>query len=358
MPVTIIDVARAAGVSKTTVSAVICGRSGVKEETRQLVLDTIRELKYVPNFTARNFVQGRTNILGALIVHADKRSLDYQFAQETGVYSQDISRGIIARLSTTRYGLMTSYMTPGETVLPPMFTDNRIDGLFVIGALEMPLVVRRVLKERNIPVVAVGRTCSEYDSIRVDVPQSVYLAAKHLYVNGHRLIGLVNCAPNFTSNVERFEGYRRALAEVGLEIDRSLVVDCRDNTGSSGYIAAGQLLTSGANPTGLITANVSITMGVLRYLYEHRIRIPDDISIIGHEDSVMYSYASPALTAINIQKEKTGDRAAELLLERLAGNDKSFPVSRFIEPVLTVRDSVKKLTTKASQLSGIRPMSC
>ena len=201
-----------------------------------------------------------------------------------------------------------------------------------------------MLKERDIPVVAVGRTYPEFDSIRVDVPQSVYLAAKHLYQNGHRRIGLVNCAPNFISNIERLEGYRRAISEAGLPYDRSLVVECRDNTGKSGYLSAGQLLTSGAEPTGLITANVSITMGVMRYLHEHNLRIPDDISIIGHEDSVMYSYASPALTAINIQKEKTGDEAAELLLERLAGNKKGFPVSRFIEPILTVRDSVKAYT--------------
>jgi len=343
LPVTIIDVARAAGVSKTTVSAVLCGKSGVKEETRKLVLDTIRELKYVPNFTARNFVQGKTNILGALIVHADKPATDYRFAQETGVYAQDISRGIIARLSTTRYGLMTSYMTPGETVLPPMFSDNRIDGLFVIGSLPMPDVVRKVLKDRNIPIVAIGRTYPEYDSIRVNVPQSVYLAAKHLYENGHRRIGLVNCAPHFIANTERFEGYRRAIEEVGLPLDMSLVVDCSDNTSSSGYTAARQLLSSDAKPTALITANVSITMGVMRYLYDHRLRVPDDISIIGHEDSVMYSYASPALTAINIQKEKTGDEAAEMLLERLEGNKKGPPVSRFVEPLLTMRDSVKKL---------------
>jgi LacI family transcriptional regulator/LacI family purine nucleotide synthesis repressor len=342
MSVTIIDVARAAGVSKTTVSAVICGKSGVKEETRQLVLDTINELHYVPNFNARNFVQKRTNILGALIMSADKRSTSYEFANETGVYAQDISRGIISRLSTTRYGLMTAYIYPGENVLPPMLADNRIDGMFAIGSIEMPSAVKQLLIERGIPVVAIGRTYNEFDSIRVDVPRAVCLATQYLIANGHRRIALVNCAPNYVSNSERLEGYRRALGEAGIDFDRSLVVDCRDNTGCSGYNAAQHLLTSDASPSALVAANVSITMGVLRYLYQNKIRVPDDISVIGHEDSVMYSYAAPALTAINIRKELTGSQAAELLLERLSGNNDGKPVCRYIEPMLTVRDSVRK----------------
>ncbi len=341
MSVTIIDIARAAGVSKTTVSAVICGRSGVKEETRQTVLDTIRELHYVPNFNARNFVQKRTNILGALIMSADKKTSNYEFANETGVYAQDISRGIISRLSTTRYGLMTAYIYPGDMILPPMLTDNRVDGLFVIGSIEMPATVKKLLIERGIPVVAIGRTYPEFDSIKVDVPHAVYLATRHLIEKSHRRIGLVNCAPNYISNRERLGGYRRALDEAKIEFDSSLVVDCRDNTGCSGYMSAQQLLTGGASPSALIAANVSITMGVLRYLYQNKINVPDDISVIGHEDSVMYSYASPALTAINIRKEITGSEAAELLLERLAGNTEGCPVSRFIEPTLTERDSVR-----------------
>jgi DNA-binding LacI/PurR family transcriptional regulator len=113
--------------------------------------------------------------------------------------------------------------------------------------------------------------------------------------------------------------------------------------GTSPSVARDELINNNA-PTALIAANVSITMGVLRYLYQNKLRVPDDISVIGHEDSVMYSYASPALTAINIRKEITGNEAAELLLERLAGNAEGCPVCRFIEPTLTERDSVRICT--------------
>ncbi len=347
MSVTIIDVARAAGVSKTTVSAVICGRDGVREQTRQRVLDAIEELNYVPNFNARNFVQKRTNILGALIIAADKSFSGYDFTNETGVYSQDICRGIISRLSATRYGLMTAYIYQGDTAPPPMLTDNRIDGLFVINSVEMPKAIKSLIEERNIPVVALGRTYEEFDSIRVDVPRAVYLATDYLEKKNHRRIALVNCAPNIISNSERLEGYRRALDERGIEFDPSLVIDSHDNTGQSGYLAIRRLLgnreaASLAPPSALIAANVSITMGVMKYLYQHNIRVPDDISVIGHEDSVMYSYAAPALTAINIRKETTGIAAADLMIRRLAGNNSGFPVSRFIEPTLTERESVGK----------------
>ena len=87
MAVTIFDVAARAGVSKTTVSAVLCDRNGVKKETRERVLNAIRELNYVPDFNARNFVQQKKNMLGAITVTSDGLFSDYEFNKETGIYA-------------------------------------------------------------------------------------------------------------------------------------------------------------------------------------------------------------------------------------------------------------------------------
>lgn len=124
MAVTIIDVARYAGVSKSTVSAVLCGKPGVKESTRQRVLDAVAELKYIPNYNARCFVRRKTNILGALILSDQRPRDDYAFDAETGVYAQDVIAGMIEALIHTDFGLITEYWDPCSPELPISVRDQ------------------------------------------------------------------------------------------------------------------------------------------------------------------------------------------------------------------------------------------
>ena len=343
MAVTIIDVAKYAGVSKTTVSAVLCEKKCVREETRQKVLEAIRELNYIPNFNARNFVQKKTNILGALIMTDYPGFISYEFDSETGVFSQDVLKVITRSLSTTNYGLITEYLDPYSNVLPLMIRDRRIDGLFLIGALKSGEKILDNLLTMEIPIVLIGDTDPKFDSFRVDIVQSTYLAAKYLLSEGHRNIALINCPEQYSSNRERLIGYKKALEEAGLRFTDGLVVSAAQNTGKEGYLAASKLINSGIPTDSVICANVSITMGALRYFYENNIRIPRDISVVGHEDSVFYGYSSPGISAVNINKENTGKEALELMLERLSKSHSGEPVCRIIEPTLIKRASVRRI---------------
>ena len=93
-------------------------------------------------------------------------------------------------------------------------------------------------------------------------------------------------------------------------------------------------------PESLICANVSTTMGVMRFLYENRINVPGDISVIGHEDSVLYGYASPGITAVNIRKEEMGSLGAALMLRRVGGDASDLPQNIYMKPYLVERGSV------------------
>ncbi len=343
MAVTIIDVAKRSGVSKTTVSAVLCGKSGIKKETRERVMEAIEELHYVPNFNARNFVRRRTNILGALVLSTDAGRPNYEFSRGTGIYSKNVVDGIIERLAGTDYGLITEPYDPMSGKLPQMVRDSRIDGLFVIGSIHKNMELSEIIGDRHIPIVLLGTTDPRYDSLRVDIPCSVYTAVKRLTDGGHRKIGLVNCSRQFASSAERFSGYEQALTEAGIAVDDRYVVYGDANTGLAGMRAAEELFSRGVTPDGLVCANVSITMGVMRCLYERRMRVPDDISVIGHEDSVVYGYASPAITAVNIRKEEMGSHGADIMLRRIAGDTGDFPVSCKVEPYLVERESVAQL---------------
>ena len=344
MAVTIIDVARRAGVSKTTVSAVICEKKGVKQETREAVLEAIRELNYLPNFNARNFVQKKTNILGAIVLGNTWNTWEHQsydFSNYTGVYSQDVITAINRCLSETNYGLITEYYDPKSGKLPQIVRDSRVDGLFVIGGIGYDKKLLEVFRTRDIPVMMVGGVSDEYDSFNADVEASFVAAVNYLIDKGHRKIGLLNCPLEFRSNGERFHGYMRALLEAGMPIDDSLVVNGEANTGAAGYNAIKTLFNNRSDVEAIVTSNVSITMGALRYIYERRMRIPDDISIVGHEDSMMYVYSSPAITAINIKKDIMSREAVSVMLRRLAKDKSDFPVRFITQPTLIERDSVK-----------------
>lgn len=343
MAVTIIDVAKHAGVSKTTVSAVLCGKYGVKEETREKVLASIQELKYIPNFNARNFVQKKTNILGALIVTPGGLYSNYEFSNEAGVFSQDVINGIIKSLTNTSYGLITEYYTPDNgDEFPVMIRDSRIDGLFVIGALSLKDEIINTICDRNIPIVAIGHSSKRFDFVRVDIERSMFLATEHLLQFGHKRICFVNCSSHFSSNAERLSGFNMAMSKYGVAPCSDLIINSESNTGMAGYAAIAEIYRRTAPPDGIISANVSITMGVLRYLYDNNIRVPKDVSLIGHEDSAMYGYSAPALSAINIKKEQTGAEAVNIMLARLMNPTSKSKASIYIEPTLKERDSVMK----------------
>lgn len=342
MSVTIIDVAKHAGVSKTTVSAVLCEKKGIKPETRDRVMEAIEELHYVPNFNARNFVRRRTNILGALVLAKNPERPNYRFERETGLFSQTVINGITSRLTHTGYGLITEMHDPRSPELPQMVRDSRVDGMFIIGSVGEDVDIKKMLGGRDIPVAVLGSIVEGYDSFSADIEDAFYISVRHLIQNGHKKIGLINCAMRFPSYADRINGYRRALGEAGITADDGMIVYTERNTGEAGMAAAEELLarTSGDLPDALVCANISATMGAMRCLYSHRLRVPNDISVIGHDDSVLYGYSAPGITAANIRKEEMGGMGADVMLRRIGGDTADRPLSVLVKPYLVERESV------------------
>ncbi len=342
MSVTIIDVAKRAGVSKTTVSAVLCEKKGIKPETRDRVMEAIKELHYVPNFNARNFVRRRTNILGALVLAKNPERPNYRFERETGLFSQTVINGITSRLTHTGYGLITEMHDPRSPELPQMVRDSRVDGMFIIGSVGADVEIKKMLGGRDIPVAVLGSIVEGYDSFSADIEEAFYIAVKRLTDSGHKNIGLINCAMRFPSYTDRINGYRRALNEAGIEADDTMIVYTERNTGEAGMTATAELLarTSENLPDALVCANISATMGAMRYLYSRSLRVPDDISVIGHDDSVLYGYSAPGITAMNIRKEEMGGMGAEVMLRRIDGDISDQPLTVLVKPYLVERESV------------------
>ena len=337
---TIIDVAKAANVSKSTVSLVINGSPAVKPETRENVLAAIRELGYTPNVNARSLISKKTNNLGVIMLVEKSGHRSFGFDMDTDLFHFDIVAGIPALLEGTDYGLLMEEYCLEESggELPNLVKSNRVDGIFLIGSLVQKQFIDRI-RETKIPCVLIGCETSRVDSVMPDVEQATVLSARHLLATGHKQIYLLNCPPVFMTNISRVNGLKKALEEAEADV-RHRIVNAGSNSGAGGYALMKKLWEQGERPDGIIAANDNIALGARRYLYEAGIRIPDQVSLISYEDSVLSAYAAPALTTTDIHKERIGEKACEILLRRIH-SPKMRKTSLVLPTDLVIRDSVK-----------------
>ena len=343
---TIDDVARRAGVSRSTVSLVINHSPLVKEKTRKLVEDVIAEIHYVPNSNARGLSARVTNNLGLVIMQdylPTTIEISYDNDQHIGLCSYNIFNGVMAGLAGTDYGVITekfcSIAEPEE--LPRIVRKKRVDGLLVVGLPYSEQFVPN-LKATGLPfvMVGVGNFAEGVDSIYADPGEGTYMATRELLATGHRDICLINCSARLLSHTLRLRGFKRALEEAGVPFRPDRNIEAVSNNGANALKAFKAFWEAGNRPDGIVTANGQSAAGAMVYLYQLGVRIPDGVSIIAYEDSSVCGYATPALTSVNIRKEEMGKQAAHCLLERIREREKDVEHIA-IPPYLVRRDSVR-----------------
>lgn len=340
--VTIIDVANYAGVSKTTVSAVLNNGPHVKEETRRKVEEAVKALGYVCNNNARGLRKRETKCLGVVVAVETRDIHTYEFNFEVGQFGYAVANGIPDGLADSDYGLITEQYCPSEMVgeLPSIIKNARVDGVFLIGSLFDEEFLQK-LHALNLPAVCVGTGYDTIDCVYPDVARGMYLQVEELVRNGARRIAMVNCPPEFANAKKRIAGWKQAVAELGDRLQETWEIQCRTNTGEGGYVATKALWESGARPDGLVTAHEAIALGAMRYLHEQGIRVPEDISVTSYETSVLGGYSIPPLTSVNVKKEEMGAIAAKMLIDRIEHPEA--PLQKcVITPELVVRGSVAK----------------
>ncbi len=335
------DVAKEANVSKSTVSLVMNNSDSVKLETRIKVLDAIQKLGYVPNMAARELTTKVKNILGLVFLTDNATNRSYQFDSVTETLLYDTFNGISSGMKQTDFGLLSerfSALEPNQE-LPSLLKNNRVDGVFIVGGLFDDAFIQRV-QQRKIAAVLVGRNYPGIDWVAPDVLDAMYKGTKYLLETGHQDIVFLLGPQTSPVAHKKLEGICKALDEAGLPLRPDAFKYC-DYSGSSGYNSMKELWTSGIGMDAVFAASDGIAMGAMRFLYDQKVRIPDDISIVGYEQSVITEHAVPALTTIDINKERMGEEALRILLNRIS-RPKAKPVQLMIAPSLVIRDTVKK----------------
>ncbi|WP_166360215.1 LacI family DNA-binding transcriptional regulator [Pseudomonas akapageensis] len=325
---TIKDVAALAGISYTTVSHVLNKTRPVSERVRLKVEEAIAELDYVPSAVARSLKARSTATIGLLVPN----SINPYFAE--------LARGIEDCCERNGYCviLCNSDDNPQkQRSYLRVLLEKRIDGLIVASVGEQADLLSSLATVRT-PMVIVDRELEGVDAdlVRIDHERGAYLATRHLLDLGHRDIACIN-GPTDTSVAKlRLAGYRRALAQEGVQFVSQRVVES-DFTSPGGYEAAVKLLEHD-RPTAIFAANDMIGMGVLRAAAERNIRVPGELSVIGFDDIQMSKYVYPALTTVGQSIRELGEMAAEMLLRRIT-QPEGDTEHKIIAPSIVVRES-------------------
>lgn len=340
---TIIDVAKRAGVSKSTVSLVINGSKLVKDETREKVQQAIRELEYVPNNSARGLITKYTRSIGVVVLSEGDPAGDYNFQVYPQSFSTDVIKGISAELENTDYCISIEYFSAIDSGrnLPNLVKSRRVDGVLVVGSLFCDSFYQSMM-ESGIPfiMIGVGKLNMEVNAVVSDAISGVEEAYSYLASCGHKRIAFLNCAKEYRTFPEMNSGIEHAIEQLKLDSDKRMNMVPANHSGQAGFEAIRAIWESGSIPDAVVIANASLALGAMRYFYENRIRVPDDISVVVFGDSILCGYSAPALTAVNLQKEKMGRLAARRLRGIISG-DESAKGMLLVHPELTVRDSVR-----------------
>jgi LacI family transcriptional regulator len=234
--------------------------------------------------------------------------------------------------------LSTEALASEEFGIIRSLSKQYVDGL-IISPLLYSDKHRELIKQAKRPVVVITGTESDpdIDSVLVDSSQGVRLAMEHLLAQGRSRIAFLNGRPDTVPGVARLNGYYTSVIEHGLPRDDSLVF-ASDFTLAGGYQVAGQILED-SRPDAIMCANDLMALGVMRYLREQGLRVPEDVAVVGMDDIEHAATSFPSLTTVSLLAAERGRMAAELLLNRLTSEEGQKPRQLQVVPRLIVRES-------------------
>ena len=345
--VTIEDVARVAGVSAMTVSRVINLKRNVRDTTRDAVLEAMTQLNYSPNAAARSLAAGEATHIGIL------------YANPSSAYLSQFLLGALEGARKTGVQLLlescASDTEAEQEATARRLLESNIDGFVLSSPLSESGPVFTELSEAHVPTVTVAMGLPEDGSlnVRIDDRAAAREITEYLIGLGHRRFGFIRGHPNISASAERFEGFREALAEAGLNPDDA-AVEQGYFTYRSGLDAAERLIQASPRPTAIFASNDDMAAATVNVAHRAGLDVPADLSVVGFDDTAPATTVWPELTTIRQPIAEMAEAAIEMLIselrdsrprgerapERVLGHelvvrDSTGPVPRSVSPVHT-----------------------
>ena len=334
---TINDVADISGVSKKTVSRIINNSENVKAETRAFVSAIVDKLGFKPNPQARALALRRSFLIGMI------------YDNPNAQYVVNMQSGVLDALAGTGYELVVHPCAGNSQNLvrevENFINVQRLSGIIILPPIAENKELLDLFDKLEVPYVRVTARAGEKNPIQVFSNEIVsqdaigcFLASEHLAKSGHKVIGFIRGNPNYPSSSERAIGFVNGLKENGITIHEAFDVQ-GDYTFESGYQGALKILGQKVCPTAIIASNDEMAAGVYKAAYELGLRIPDDLSVVGFDDSPLATRLTPALTTVNLPSRAMAKMAAQMVLTSKIGEHKSLHA----ESSLVLRNSTRAI---------------
>ncbi|MUG70099.1 LacI family DNA-binding transcriptional regulator [Paenibacillus validus] len=328
MGINIFDIAKEAEVSIATVSKVVNNTGRISDKTRKKVLEIIEKHNYTPNSLATALTGKFSYTLGLIIPNL------------ANPFFGEIAKSVEDRARELGFSVMicsTDYDADREASYFTLLQKKRVDGVIILSGFEDQHTITRNLVKPNMPVALIARDIPtiSINSVSIDDFVGGYEAAKHLIGLGHRRMGLI--VENIRCAKERVRGFNQALEEHDLQLDESLVL-LGEATVPNGKKLALQLLSGDEPPTAIFATNDLLAIGTIQAANEHGLKVPQDVSVIGFDNTMLATITDPPLTTIAQPMEQMGRQIVDLLVQELKG-DVTHKQRIVLLPELVVRKS-------------------
>lgn len=333
---TINDVARLAGVSKRTVSRVINHSPKVGKATRAKIQAIIDELNYSPNVQARGLAARRSYLLGMIYDNPD------------ALYIDRVQRGVLSVCREFGYELvvhpcdMKADTLKNEAV--NFVSRSKLDGVIILPPISENNDLAGALGEANVKYVRlVSMALDSTDHVVISNERSAAAAmAEYLVELGHRRIGYIAGPKGMKSTRERLEGFRDALEKRGCKPSKDLLARGA-YTFESGIECARVLLANPSPPTAIFASNDEMAVGVINAAHEMGLKVPEDLSVAGFDDSILATRITPTLTTIRRPVRKMARLATTKLIASIDGREEDAGVGIMLDPALVKRNSTRPI---------------
>jgi len=336
---TIKDVARVAETSIATVSAVLNGTAKVSDKLSKRIWAAIESTGYSPDGVARSLRRGRTRSIGVIV------------GDISNPFFTSLIKAVEARATNSGHSVIIANSDDDpdkEMSLLKILREQRVAGILLAPSGHDAAYLEALARMTDVPVVLVDRHLpdSKFDAMLVDNFAAGRIATDYLIRLNHQRIAIIGGNPHFWTAHERLRGYRESLVASGLDVEPELEVLTVSQV-ETAYGAVQKLLTLPKPPSAIFATSNMMMLGAIEAIMDMGFRCPDDISLVGIDDFPWGSAIRPKLTTVAQPIAELGARAAEMLIDRIAGKPgegaTTPPSVVMLEPRLVIRDSCARL---------------
>ncbi|MGK0466775.1 LacI family DNA-binding transcriptional regulator [Clostridium sp.] len=332
MAITIREVAKKANVSPSTVSRVLADNPKISDATKKIVYRVMKEMNYHPNAIARSLVSKTTKTIGLILPNTNEDLFANPFFVQ-------IMRGISHYAQKKGYYIMYTYSNNESQeveYIASLINSGRVDGI-ILPVVRKDDKCIAYLKEADYPFVVIGKPVDTEETLWVDNDNfhAMYSVVNYLIQNGERKIAFIGGSPTLNVTINRLEGYKKAMENLGLKIDENMI-ELTDFTETCGYEAMKKILCV-SSPTAVVTTDDLIAFGASKAITE---TADHHVSVVGFNNTPLAAYRNPSISSVDINSEELGYFAVKLLINKLE-NVKEDINNYIIDTKLVERESTK-----------------